>query len=201
MSANRSPPERLLLSADDQAAFLDQLGIYLAALYPRCPEAWRWRLVERARKRGHYGRLGEIAGILVDTSVRHEATDYDRLFKVNGRGGGLTREEARMVVAAEVQDTVEAWRLGSVETDASYAEMLRDIRRRRQKKGRRRNNFGVIGHESAAIADHLREWLARPSGGGSAGTVEDPTEGVNVDTEAPAACVERHAPAMGQVVD
>jgi hypothetical protein len=42
----------------------------------------------------------------VDAFIRHRLTDYDRLLKVPG----LTREEARMLVAEEVRDTQAAWR-------------------------------------------------------------------------------------------
>ncbi|WP_246191252.1 DUF2293 domain-containing protein [Aureimonas leprariae] len=118
-------------------------------------------MVERVRRGGHFGRLGEIAGLLVDTMIRHEMTDYDRLLRINGSGHGLTREEARMVVAAEVRDTAAAWRQGSPEADQAYAEFRRAVAKRRQKTGRRKDNPGVIANENADVATFLEGWLAR----------------------------------------
>lgn len=149
----------LLPSVEDRTLFVEELSIFLAAMYPGCPEAWRAGLIERAATRGHFGRLGEIAGILTDTSARHQATDYDALQRINGRGEGLTREEARMVVADEVRDVVEGWRQGSAEEDTGYRELRKTLRRKRMKKGSRKNNLGVVAHENAVVASYLRGWL------------------------------------------
>lgn len=92
--------------------------------------------------------------------IRHEMTDYDRLLRINGRGHGLTREEARQVVAAEVEELTAAWREGAAEDDPAYVEFRRGIARQRKKKGRRKDNPGVIANENAAVAAFLEGWLA-----------------------------------------
>ncbi|MDQ0510627.1 DUF2293 domain-containing protein [Ancylobacter amanitiformis] len=146
---------------EQRAAFLEQLRTYLTAMYPRCGYRVRRRLIERARNRGYYGRLGEVAGILANTFIRHECTDYDHLLRINGGGEGLTREEARMVVAQEVADIADMWRRGSAEGDAGYVELRQRFTRRRQKKGRRQRNAGFIATENEAMATYLKGWLER----------------------------------------
>lgn len=156
--ASRSPSEP---TPEQREAFLDHLRIYLAAMYPSASYRTRRRLIRRARNRGHYGRLGEVAGILVSNYVRHELTDYDRLLRINGAGEGLTREEARLVVAQEVEDMANHWRQGSAETDEGYLQLRRLLREKRRKKGKRKDNAGVIGTQNAALAEYLKGWLER----------------------------------------
>ncbi|MBS9478992.1 DUF2293 domain-containing protein [Ancylobacter radicis] len=145
---------------EERERFLEQLGIYLAAMYPGCPPEWRLELVERARKGGHYGRLGEIAGVLATSSARHRATDYERLLRINGGREGLTREEARQVVNAEVADTVAEWRLGAPEADEGYIAVRRQFRKV-WRKGRKKPRPVVTARENAAIAEYLKAWLER----------------------------------------
>lgn len=154
----RSPTEP---TPEQREAFLDQLRTYLAAMYPSAGYRTRRRLLRRARNKGHYGRLGEVAGILVSNYVRHECTDYERLLRINGGNEGLTREEARMVVAQEVEDMANRWRQGSAETDEGYVQLRRQFRERRRKKGKRKDNAGVIATQNAALAEYLRGWLER----------------------------------------
>ncbi|MDF2809231.1 MAG: hypothetical protein K0S56_262 [Microvirga sp.] len=152
---------RIEPSTEERERFLAQLSIYLAAMYPGCPPRWRKRLVRRARERGHYGRLGEIAGVLVTNSIRHEATDYERLMRVNGPREGLTREEARLVVRVDVADAVAEWQRGSPEKDGGY----REVRKRFGKawrRGRKKPRPMVTANENAALAAYLAEWLERP---------------------------------------
>jgi hypothetical protein len=148
-------------SPEERARFLDQLGIYLAAMYPGCPPQWRLELMERARKGGHYGRLGEIAGVLATSSIRHRGTDYDRLLRVNGGREGLTREEARQVVNAEVADIVAEWRQGSAEADVGYVAVLRQFRKAWRKRGRKKPRPVLTANENAALAEYLKGWLER----------------------------------------
>lgn len=145
---------------EERARFLDQLGTYLAAMYPGCPLQWRLELVERARKGGHYGRLGEIAGVLATSSIRHRGTDYDRLLRVNGGREGLTREEARQVVNAEVADIVSEWRQGSAEADEGFVAVLRQFRKA-WRKGRKKPRPVLTANENATLAEYLKGWLER----------------------------------------
>lgn len=148
-------------SPEERARFLEQLGIYLAAMYPACPPQWRLELIQRARKGGHYGRLGEIAGVLATSSIRHRATDYERLLRVNGGREGLTREEARQVVNAEVADTVAEWRQGSPEEDEGFVAVRKQFRKAWQKRGRKKPRPVLTANENAALAEYLKGWLER----------------------------------------
>jgi hypothetical protein len=49
--------------------------------------------------------LGHAAGMIATNDVRHRLTDYDQLLRVPG----LTREEARLIVASEVKQTIALW--------------------------------------------------------------------------------------------
>jgi hypothetical protein len=62
-SETSNPPQAALLKAQ-RAVFLSQLDIYFQAMYPRCPPDMRNELLVRAKRKGHYGRLGVVAGIL-----------------------------------------------------------------------------------------------------------------------------------------
>ncbi|MCK0210071.1 DUF2293 domain-containing protein [Starkeya koreensis] len=147
-------------SPEERARFLDQLGIYLTAMYPGCPPQWRLELIKRARKGGHYGRLGEIAGVLATSSIRHRATDYERLLRVNGGREGLTREEARQVVNAEVADSVAEWRHGSPEEDEGFVAVRKQFRKA-WRKGRKKPRPVLTANENAALAEYLKGWLER----------------------------------------
>jgi len=147
-------------SPEERERFLEQLGIYLAAMYPGCPARWRDELVGRARKGGHYGRLGEVAGVLATNSLRHRGTDYDRLLRVNGPSEGLWREEARQVVRAEVADMVASWQQGSPEDDEGYRAVRRSFRKA-WKRGRKKPRPTITANENAALAAYLKEWLER----------------------------------------
>jgi len=141
-------------SPEQRAAFLEQLRVFLATMYPQGGYRTHRRLVERAKNRGHYGSLGQVARILVDAFIRHEQTNYVYLLRCNGPNEGLTREEARMVVADEVADITAIWRRGSAETDAGYVQ-LRDQLRRQRPEGR--PDIATIASENEAVADYLGE--------------------------------------------
>src|SRR5690242_20710488 len=104
MTGTSSPPQVALSPKAQRAAFLSQLDIYLQAMYPRCPPEMRNELLARAKRKGHFGRLSVIAGILTTNHIRHGLTDYEWLMNIHGPRRGLTRDEARLVVSAEVQD-------------------------------------------------------------------------------------------------
>lgn len=153
---------RIEPTPEERERFLEQLGIYLTAMYPGCPPRWRTQLVERARKRGHYGRLGEVAGVLATNSIRHRSTDYERLLGINGGREGLTRDEARQVVKDEVADMLAEWQRGSAETDEGYIAVRRAFRKGWQKRGRKKPRPVLTARENEAIAEYLKGWLARP---------------------------------------
>lgn len=149
-------------SPEERERFLEQLGVYLAAMYPGCPPRWRKQLVEQARKRGHYGRLGEIAGVLAANSIRHRGTDYERLLGINGGREGLTRDEARQVVREDVADMLAEWQQGSAEADEGYIAVRRAFRKGWQKRGRKKPRPVLTARENEAVAEYLKTWLARP---------------------------------------
>lgn len=129
-------------------------------MYPGCGRDRRRKLIRKARDKGHYGRLGEVADTLVTSHVRHAMTDYDWLLRVNGEEG-LTREEARMVIHAEVTDILARWQAGSAEKDGGYIAVRRQFRKV-WRQGRKKPRPVVTARENAAIAAYLKEWLTRP---------------------------------------
>lgn len=52
--------------------------------------------------------LGQIVGITMSTYARHRLTDYERLLRVPG----MERDEARMLVAQDLQDVLGTWLVG-----------------------------------------------------------------------------------------
>lgn len=82
---------------------------WLNAHMPHCPPQIRERLADRiAGRRWRTGSLQGAAEIAAAALARHELTDYDRLYRIEG----LTREEARAIVAAEVEAILDGWRSG-----------------------------------------------------------------------------------------
>lgn len=128
-------------------------------MYPSAGDKTRRQLLRRARTRLHFGRLGEVAGILVSNHVRHEHTQYEQLMRINAAGEGLTRPQARKAVALEVEDIAASWRRGSAEDDEGYIELRKQLSLRRRKKGKRKNNPGIIANENEAVAAYLKTWL------------------------------------------
>ena len=164
-----SPPNAALSPKTQRAIFLSQLDIYLRAMYPRCPPEMRNELVARAKRKGHYGRLGVVAGILTDNHIRHELTAYEWLLNINGHRKGLTREEARLVVAADVRDIVDWWRLGSAQMDRGLRRVTKQFKRRRRTLKQRSQTLTedeaklaedqLLREENAALTDYLNTWL------------------------------------------
>jgi hypothetical protein len=79
--------------------------------------------------------------------------------RINAAGEGLTRAQARKAVALEVEDIAASWRLGSAEDDEGYIELRKQLSLRRRKKGKRKNNPGIIANENEAVAAYLKTWL------------------------------------------
>jgi hypothetical protein len=138
-------------------------------MYPRCPPEMRNELLARAKRKGHYGRLSVIAGILTTNHIRHELTDYEWLLNINGCRKGLTREEARLVVAADVRDIVDSWRHGSAQTDRGLRRVTKQFKRRRRSLKQRSQTLTeeesksaedqLLREENAALTDYLSTWL------------------------------------------
>ncbi|EIM28024.1 hypothetical protein MicloDRAFT_00046010 [Microvirga lotononidis] len=168
-SETGSPSKVALGPKVQRAAFLSQLDIYLRAMYPRCPPEMRNDLLMRAKRKGHFGRLGMIAGILATNHIRHELTDYEKLLNVNGLRQGLTRNEARLIVAAEVHEAWNWWRHGSAQSDPELSRITRDFKRRRRDLKRmcqvlcreeaRLLEDRLISEENATLTDHLSRWI------------------------------------------
>ncbi len=161
-------PPRSIGSRDDQDTFLAQLQVYFEAMYPGCPELRRCSLVERARCKGHFGRLGAVCALLATNSARHDLTDYERLLKVNGYEG-LTREEARLVVAKEVDDHLDQWRR-SAARDPALRKLRWRLRKRRRalrltegtpQKVDAAAMRALVLKENEAITRCLLKWLKR----------------------------------------
>ncbi len=76
--------------------------------HPNCPPEIAERLVKLIAKRVWQPpvTLGQAFGIVATTFVRHRLTDYDQLFEIKG----LTREEARIIVAPSLHAILEGWK-------------------------------------------------------------------------------------------
>lgn len=82
---------------------------HLREFHPGMPVEHAARVAENIAGRSWHGlTLGNIVGIAVTCYARHELTDYERLLRVPG----MTREEARMLVADDLQDVLGGWRMG-----------------------------------------------------------------------------------------
>jgi hypothetical protein len=80
---------------------------HMRAKHGRCPEDVLEKIVRRviARAWSPPVELGRAVGIIASNFVRHQLTDYERMLDVNG----MTREEARVIVAAEVEGIIASW--------------------------------------------------------------------------------------------
>jgi hypothetical protein len=151
-----------------RSEFLAQLDVYLQAMYPGCPESLHKLIVNYVRSKSRFGRLAEISAIAATIVVRHNLTDYDRLLRM-----GLTREEARLVVKDEIQETLSIWKRNSAERDPSLARLRHHYRKQRELNRRTPNlskrqlkaaTTALICEENSAVASCLACWTQRMSG-------------------------------------
>jgi hypothetical protein len=94
--------------------FVTKLAAAIRAQFPGCPERRADAIARHAGVRGS-GRIGrtqagqqldpDAVRLAVVASVRHEDTDYDLHL-----AGGMSRFEARAVVADEVEQVLDRWR-------------------------------------------------------------------------------------------
>ncbi|WP_418294741.1 DUF2293 domain-containing protein [Microvirga ossetica] len=148
----------------------------------------RNELLARAKRKGHYGRLSVIAGILTTNHIRHELTDYEWLMNFNGPWQSLTRDEARLVVAAEVRDISDEWRNGSAQSDRGLRRITKQFVRRRRDFKRLCQTLSadaakfaedqLIREENAALTDYLGQWLDARRSPTLDSTGEPPPEGL-----------------------
>jgi hypothetical protein len=134
-------------------------------------------------------KSGEYDG-LTTNHIRHELTDYEWLMNINGPGQGLTRDEARLVVAAEVRDIFDEWRDESAQSDRGLRRITRQFVRSRKDFKRMCQALSseeaksaedqLIREENAALTDYLSRWLdARrsptldPTGEGQSEALQD----------------------------
>ena len=80
---------------------------HIRCAHPRIPAELAAILAERISSREWRLPLtiGRAFALAAQAYVRHEMTDYDRILRVPG----LTREEALLIVKAEVQAIMDAW--------------------------------------------------------------------------------------------
>lgn len=87
---------------------LDALN-HIREFHPGMPADHAAHVAETIASRLWHGlTLGNAVGISVTSYARHVFTDYERLLRVRG----MTREEARMLVADDLQDVLGCWRIG-----------------------------------------------------------------------------------------
>lgn len=80
---------------------------HVAKRHPGCPAglAEHYVALISSREWNPPVTLGRAFGIVTTNDVRHRMTDYERLL----RAPGITREEARLIVANEVKDIMSGW--------------------------------------------------------------------------------------------
>ncbi len=99
-AVSKRKKERYLLSAVES---------HIRRHHPACPITLRQTFASLIAERSwHDASLGAAFGIVASNYVRHKLTDYDQL----KYRWGLTRDEARLVVAREVRDIMAAWKMG-----------------------------------------------------------------------------------------
>jgi hypothetical protein len=108
----RAAERRMQLDEAYVRAFADALGGH----FPGCPEKERGGIAEHACLK-HSGRIGRSAAargldpeaieLAVRAHARHRHTPYDELL-----AQGMTREEARSIVASTVDEVLTRWRTG-----------------------------------------------------------------------------------------
>jgi len=75
--------------------------------HPLCPEATKTLIARKVASRPWWTKtpIGRAVGITIDSYVRHEMTDYDSLYQING----ITREEARGCILPRVNAILRSW--------------------------------------------------------------------------------------------
>lgn len=80
---------------------------HLSRHHPACPVDFAETYVQRIAGRTWEPptTLGHAVGLTIQNDVRHRLTDYDSLLRVPG----LTRDEARLIVAGDVRSITRGW--------------------------------------------------------------------------------------------
>ena len=80
---------------------------HISSNFSKCPEEIRVAVAERVLSKAWTdATLSQAVGIVLSTYARHNCTDYERLLSVPG----ITREEARMLVAEELKELLASWK-------------------------------------------------------------------------------------------
>jgi hypothetical protein len=86
---------------------LAELKRHLHTHHPNCPEHVRHELYRLVRERRWDVPIGQAIGITMQNLVRHQLTNYERLYDA----GGMTKERARLTVKARVNEIIAGWSL------------------------------------------------------------------------------------------
>jgi hypothetical protein len=88
-----------------------QIELAFIQHFPYCPPKDKAIIVARVQNRNWDKKtsLTQAISISVHNYIRHHLTDYEELLK----NRGLTRDEARLVVKAEVDDWFDYWHTGN----------------------------------------------------------------------------------------
>lgn len=90
------------MAAGDRQMWADRVR----ALFPGCPGYYRDEVAERLAARTVLpGLERQAVEEMVRSVIRHQLTDYDSLLAEHT----LTREDARQIVEAEVEDWLAEW--------------------------------------------------------------------------------------------
>lgn len=93
---------------------------HVRARHGLCPPEVLAHLVEllAAREWGEPVTIGQAFGLVAQAHVRHAMTDYDRVLRLPG----ITREEARLIIKAEVAAIIASWATPAEERRAMAAQ-------------------------------------------------------------------------------
>lgn len=107
MPSRRSAPRARRSNAKSTRFSRSAVDEHISAAHPQIPAELAAILAERISSREWRLPLtiGRAFALTAQAYVRHEMTDYDRILRVPG----LTREEALLIVKAEVQAIMDAW--------------------------------------------------------------------------------------------
>ena len=133
----------------------EDASIFLQSMYPACPAKVRRKMLKRFDRSVRRGRIGKVVGIVVSNWVRHQRTAYEALIR-GPRWRQMPREQARMLVAEELEAVVRGFREGAADTDAGYLAIKNAFQTRRMLEGKLP---AITETENAAITAYLATWL------------------------------------------
>ena len=97
---------------------------HLRARHARCPPELLERFIDAlaTREWAQPVTIGQAFGLVAQAHVRHAMTDYDRVLRLPG----VTREEARLIIKAEVAAIIASWATPRASTGQAHQATVPD---------------------------------------------------------------------------